>query len=305
MTTPYTYCITHKPSGRRYYGSKIAEGCHPSTFWIDYFTSSKVVRRLIEQDGKDAFSFEIRKTFEDKGSCISWEKRVLRRLKVDKNDAWLNLSVGGHYDPDKATDYMLAIHGARHALSLKKFKDKFNDTCLLRYGHVEYLGSEDSTIKRIKTYIDKYGVDHPKRHPPNVQKCIDLLLEKHGVINVFQLDSVKSKSKETLEEKYGVSNISQLDACKQKKSETCLENYGVDNPMKSEEIRDSAKQTMLEKYGVDNISKSPQHREMINKAISASWVNRPIKVCPHCGKSSVNAAGMSRWHFDNCKKKTA
>jgi len=34
-----------------------------------------------------------------------------------------------------------------------------------------------------------------------------------------------------------------------------------------------------------------------------SWFQRPIIVCPHCGKESKNMSPMSRFHFDNCKFK--
>ena len=37
--TPYVYIIRHIESRRIYVGVKFAIGCHPDTFFVDYFTS--------------------------------------------------------------------------------------------------------------------------------------------------------------------------------------------------------------------------------------------------------------------------
>lgn len=94
MTTPFTYVLTHKPSGRRYYGARWANGCQPSDLWSLYFTSSKVVKKLIKEDGKESFDFKIRKVFSSKKECRDWERRVLVRLKVKKKEEWLNEGYG-------------------------------------------------------------------------------------------------------------------------------------------------------------------------------------------------------------------
>ena len=94
MTTPYTYYLYHRPTGKKYYGSRYAEGCHPSDLWNKYFSSCKKVHMLIEEYGIDSFDVEVRKTFEDKNSARLWEQRVLWRLKVKRRLDWLNSSYG-------------------------------------------------------------------------------------------------------------------------------------------------------------------------------------------------------------------
>jgi hypothetical protein len=93
--TPYTYALTHLPSERRYYGVKWATGCHPSTFWIDYKTSSGYIKELIDQDGLHAFTYEIRKVFDDPKKARDWEKKVIKRLGVPKNPHWINKKIPG------------------------------------------------------------------------------------------------------------------------------------------------------------------------------------------------------------------
>lgn len=91
--TPFTYLVTHKATGRKYYGSRYRKGCQPSDLWTVYFTSSKTVKKLIELEGKEAFTFEIRKTFTSVKECQKWEERVLRR--VYKSDKYLNKNCAG------------------------------------------------------------------------------------------------------------------------------------------------------------------------------------------------------------------
>lgn len=76
----YTYLITHKPSGQFYYGVRYAKGCHPDDLWNTYFTSSKYVKQLIESDGQDSFTAEVRRTFENVETAVDWESKVLSRI---------------------------------------------------------------------------------------------------------------------------------------------------------------------------------------------------------------------------------
>lgn len=100
MSVPYTYFLYHKPTHKKYYGVRWAKGCMPEDLWTTYFTSSKYVKLLIQQYGKESFIFEIRKTFSDVNSAILWEKKVLRRLNVLTNEEWLNKNISGSIKND-------------------------------------------------------------------------------------------------------------------------------------------------------------------------------------------------------------
>ena len=52
MTTPYTYLLKHEPTNTFYYGCRFAEGCNLKEFWVDYKTSSKRVKQLINEYGE-------------------------------------------------------------------------------------------------------------------------------------------------------------------------------------------------------------------------------------------------------------
>jgi len=99
MHTPYTYSLLHKPTGKKYYGARWAVNCHPNDLWQTYFTSSKHVKKLIEEYGKDSFIYTIRKVFNSVDDCRIWEQRVLTKLHVPKNTSWLNKNVCGRFLP--------------------------------------------------------------------------------------------------------------------------------------------------------------------------------------------------------------
>lgn len=95
MSLPFTYCITHLKTNRKYYGSRYAKGCHPNDLGITYFTSSKIMKSTIISEGIENFKFEIRKTFTTIDKCRSWEHRVLVKLNAAKSDKWFNKHNGG------------------------------------------------------------------------------------------------------------------------------------------------------------------------------------------------------------------
>jgi len=55
---PYYYLIRHKPSGKLYAGSQYGRNSDPNNLLETYFTSSKLVKDLIEKDGVDSFEIE-------------------------------------------------------------------------------------------------------------------------------------------------------------------------------------------------------------------------------------------------------
>lgn len=86
----YTYLIKHKNTGMVYYGCRKSE-----TFdlFVNYFTSSKLVKRAIEEEGLDVFEYEIRKQFESYEKAREWECKVLRKMNVANNAMFYNQAV--------------------------------------------------------------------------------------------------------------------------------------------------------------------------------------------------------------------
>ena len=109
-------------------------------------------------------------------------------------------------------------------------------------------------------------------------------IEKYGVKNVFQLDSIKQKSKNTCLEKYGFDNHNKSEIIKnkikitnlkkygseyymgslefiEKSKTTCLEKYGATHPMKNLDIKEKLKNVFIKKYGTNTISENDKFRK--------------------------------------------
>ena len=119
MSTPYTYVVTC-PDGRRYYGVRFARGCDPSDLWVTYFTSSRHIRRMIEQYGKQSFTVSVRRIFDNRDRARDWEQRVLQRLKVRRNARWVNVThnrsrpvMEGESNPSKRPEVRRKISEAK------------------------------------------------------------------------------------------------------------------------------------------------------------------------------------------------
>jgi len=105
---PYTYLIkfTNPKTNEEqfYYGSRYAHDCHPDDLFKTYFTSSKIIKDLIEQFGVECFHWEIRKTFNDAKTCQIYETKILNRLNVRHNKKWINLNCNSILPPLKKSE---------------------------------------------------------------------------------------------------------------------------------------------------------------------------------------------------------
>jgi hypothetical protein len=206
MGIPYTYRITHLPSGRHYYGARYAKDCHPCDLWAKYFTSSKVVKKLIEQDGKEAFSYEVRRTFKTVGECIDWEHKVLCRLKVHRNNSWLNLHTHKSREPKDNQAIMLKKYGVAHAMQISEVRQKIKATNMDRYG-VEHNSQSKVFQEKCKaTNLERLGYEYAMKNPYIKQKAKATNLEKYGCENPMQNSDVARKVEASIEAKYGVKN---------------------------------------------------------------------------------------------------
>lgn len=95
--TPFTYLLRCKTTNKVYYGVRYSKNCHPNQLWSSYFTSSKNVKKLIEQYGVENFEYEIRKTFNCPKKALKWEQTVLTRLRTIDDPRWINKSNGTHF----------------------------------------------------------------------------------------------------------------------------------------------------------------------------------------------------------------
>ena len=86
---PYTYLVTHIPSGKFYYGVEYANSknkiANPKNIWSTYFTSSNTIQVLRNVFGDEVFDIKIRRTFETKEAAIAWEHKIIRKIAPWEN----------------------------------------------------------------------------------------------------------------------------------------------------------------------------------------------------------------------------
>jgi hypothetical protein len=86
---PYTYVIGWSKQKKYYYGVQFGKSAHPDNLWKTYFTSSKNVKKFVENYG-DPDIIEIRKTFSTSSKAREWETKAIQRMGLVENQNWLN-----------------------------------------------------------------------------------------------------------------------------------------------------------------------------------------------------------------------
>ena len=178
-------------------------------------------------------------------------KKSLNIKKVDIGKEYFipinNLSKGSHYKIKVECDFC----DYERELSYREY------LCNTKKDG-KYYCSKCSVEKMLDTKKEKYG----ENYEIITQNYKNVMLNKYGVENCFQLDSVKEKSKKTNLEKYGDENYRNLE----KHKETIIKIYGVDNVSKSDIIKEKKIETCLKNFGV----KYPTQSKNVCMKISVS-----------------------------------
>jgi len=127
---PFTYLIGWSSLNKWYYGVRWSKRADPSQFWSQYNTSSRYVKKFIEQHGQPDI-LEVRRIFEGSDAARAYETGVLVRLNrrdpFGQNSKWLNRTTNKSIHNAQAyvrTDEM------REALRQKKLQNPSSpETC--------------------------------------------------------------------------------------------------------------------------------------------------------------------------------
>lgn len=128
-----------------------------------------------------------------------------------------------------------------------KYTNNSEESC----GTCRNCGAQTKFISFKKGYLPYCSSKCANSNKDKKQKCIDTCIDKYGVSNVFEDESVKQKVIETCINKYGVHHASQAQSVKDKTKSTCQERYGADNPFQTEGFYEKASNTFKRKYGVE------------------------------------------------------
>lgn len=130
-------------------------------------------------------------------------------------------------------------------------KCQMNDPNFIQYRNNK-IDKDKRKQKFEKTCLDKYGVANPLSNKEIRKKISNTNIEKYGTPNIGHVKWVREKIKRTFNEKYGCDNPGQVKEFKNKIRQTNISRYGVDCSWKRKEVKEKSKQTFLSRYGVEN-----------------------------------------------------
>jgi hypothetical protein len=138
-----------------------------------------------------------------------------------------------------------------------KVREKYNNTCIEKYGVNNVSKNSDIKNKKKDTFIEKYGVSTYLL----TKDVKDIIKDKYGVKNVFELDYIQEKIKSTNIKKYGFSCALLNPAIKNKTKETNIKKYGTDHYSKTIISRERIIKKIYDKYS----TKIDNNYEVLNK----------------------------------------
>lgn len=191
----YTYTVKQKTTGKIYYGvrkSKIFD------LGITYFTSSKIVKRIILEQGVDAFEFKLRRGFESYEAARRHESSILSRLNAVKNEKMFNQAVSSPMIPNKDEQAELK----RRKKISESLKEKWKNDVEYKNNSSFNKISREERVRRGKLCAEKKrqkrrenGELQPKKRydPKKEWKTVQIVRE--GVIKTIKQNQISAYKK--------------------------------------------------------------------------------------------------------------
>lgn len=288
MKIEYTYIIKFIPTGQLYVGSKYGKDANPETFWVEYFTSSNIIKDLIKEHGKDSFEIVEIVPYEN-GGAYAAETKFLTENDCAGDPNWLNESNNDYclpHNSDIVKNRMMTKYGVEHNSRVPEIRQRQQTKRLETVMDPDW--KEQNRLK----YFEKRGVYNSRQLKENQEKVEATVLEKYGVKCVFEAEEIKTQIKATFEEKYGM-HPKQTERVKQLCKDNNLKKYGVDSFSKTNEFKVKVAKTWDEKTDEEKLAHKEKSRQI--------RANDPVFECPHCNKIVKGKTLYNRWHNDNCK----
>ena len=199
---PYTYLIKFIPTGQLYYGVKASNGCNPDELLVKYFTSSKVVKKLIQEYGEESFNIISIKLHENKELAHKWEELYLVSVDAAKNPEYLNKTNGGWRLCCNGHTKETIIKMSKSHLG-KRFSDEhkkhISEASLGKHKSKEHIlhmiesriGEKNPMYGKIGNDCHNYGRKHTEESKIKISES--LMGENHHNWGKFGKDNPKSK----------------------------------------------------------------------------------------------------------------
>jgi hypothetical protein len=118
----YFYLLRHRQSGKQYAGVRYAKGCEPSELLVKYFTSSRVVKKMLNED---PCCFEIVETvlFENAEKAIAYELDYIKEHNAHLSDEWFNQAAAKAINPEAVKQACLERYGVENWTQTEEYKN--------------------------------------------------------------------------------------------------------------------------------------------------------------------------------------
>lgn len=241
--TPYFYIIQEISTGIYYAGARWAKGCHPDELLKEngYWTSSKIVNKLLEENGLESFTIRKIRFFETPEETLNYEINFLLRVKAKNNNRFYNMHNGDlllPYGSEGFITYMIRTYGVKNCSSIDWVKEKKKETKLKNFGDENYNNRE----KAKETNNKKYGGNAPFCSKSVIEKFEDDNMEKYGYKWPMEREDVREKRKKTFMEKYGADIPLKNPAVKLKAEKTLIEKHNCEHNSQIESVKNSKRQ---------------------------------------------------------------
>jgi len=156
FNTPYTYHIGWSKLNTHYYGVRYSRRCHPADLWVNYFTSSKIVKEFKKEYGEPDI-VEVRKTFTNNDDAGMWELMVLKKLDAANRSNWLNSHNGnnGNFKLDRSKNKYKKL--TSEEFDYKRIRKRENKWWNNGIKQVFTKNPPDKTYKRGRLYFINNG----------------------------------------------------------------------------------------------------------------------------------------------------
>ncbi len=287
MSTPYTYLIRHKETGKMYHGSRTSKKANPGELLKEngYLTSSRIVKNIIKEGGLDSFEIVNIEIFNTPDEARLAEELYHKEYDVEGNVCYFNRhNAGGKFHFTQHTDegrkrISESHKGNNYKLGKKESVETRKKKSLARQGEKNpNYGKKASEETRRKNSEGQKGKIISEEHKQKLRDWNKL----HGGSFLGKNHSEETKKK--ISEK--AKGRKDTEETKKKKSAASTGRFHTDETKKKLSAIHKGKSKSLE----------------TKRKLSDSAKNQPKIECPYCYKEG-SPSNMKRWHFDNCKSK--
>lgn len=308
---PYIYIIRNKETGVKYIGCKFAKDANPNTFWKNYFSSSSVVVKLIEDSSPDIFETIHIQSEEELGESVyDYETRFFEEYGCINSPDWYNISnnMGGlDISSDEAKAVVMATNQRNYQVDnvfeSPIIQERSKSTNQRKLG-VDYpMQSPLVQEKRAITNQERFGGDSPFSSEEIREKRDNTNEVRHGYPNVFSSPVVQAQIAVTNTAKYGFPNPAQSPVVQAKMKATVKERFNAEHQMHVQSVKDKGMATNKANHNGMHNTQTPAGRIDLSERANKRWANNTnTYTCDHCDIVTVNKTVIINNHNDKCKK---